>query len=79
VTYRCRCWAAGGEGPVLETQLPVKHFLLGVLCCSPPSDGTAISCSVVYREAQKAFLFPVKLKLSVPYGVEMVKTVVPNI
>lgn len=59
MTYLIRCWGAGGEGAVLETQLPKKSFLLEVLFSSPPSHGTAISCTVVYQEALR---FPAKLK-----------------
>lgn len=43
-----------------------------------PQD-TAISCTVVYLGAKGATIFPVKLKLNVPYGVEMVKSLMPNI
>lgn len=50
-----------GEGAVLETQLSMKHFPMGVVS-SPPSHGTAISHTVVYQEAKMALLFPAALQ-----------------
>lgn len=38
-----------------------------------------MSCTVVYLGAKGTTIFPVKLKLNVPCGVEMAKSLMPNI